>query len=318
MQSTVSENREYYLGGSDIPVVLGISKYKTRFQLLKEKAKLVPVAPVFVNQAITYGNTMEPKIRDYLNEDRDPCDKFNEWKFERPFKDSDLRARGHLDGYDATNKIVLEIKTTGEFRGDDLRDYPEYLFQMLFYMEMPRPKLKGGVLAIYLRPEDYNEVFDPTRLKVFTFTRDQVKAEIKRLNNEIDMFLADLQFIESNPEKSEIELINKEVATTAAKALAFEKKIAELKKAEDEYKTLKEELVKQMETYGVPTFEAGGYQITLVAGTADSVDKVKTCDFDTLELFFPDAAEACVTTEEKKKSGHKASVRITKKKGAAS
>ena len=34
----VTENREKYVGGSDLPALLNISDYKTQFELAKEKA----------------------------------------------------------------------------------------------------------------------------------------------------------------------------------------------------------------------------------------------------------------------------------------
>lgn len=314
MQSTVTLNRGDYLGGSDIPALLGISKYKTRWQLLKEKAKLTPIAPVFANPAINYGNAMEPKIRDYLNIGRDGDRIFKEWRFERGFADSSLQARGHLDGYDAARRVCLEIKTTNEFRGDNVRDYPDYLYQMLFYMVMPRPMLNGGVLAVYMRPEDYNETFDETRLHIFKFTRQEMAKEIKFLKEQIKTFLEDLEMLIANPELCESKLMDNELTVISEKAIAFEKTIAELKEKEQQFKEIKEQLAEQMIQYGVKSFDAGGYQITLIEGTEETVETVKTCDFDSLELFYPEAAAICVQETEKKKAGRKTSVRITKKK----
>ena len=36
----VRVDREKYIGGSDIPIIMGISQFKTRFDLLLEKAGL--------------------------------------------------------------------------------------------------------------------------------------------------------------------------------------------------------------------------------------------------------------------------------------
>jgi len=316
MQHSVIENRELYLGGSDIPALLGISPFKTRYQLLKEKAQIIPIAPVFVNKAIQYGITLEPVIRDYLNTDREPENQFKEWKFETPLDSSTLRARGHLDGYDARTRTCLEIKTTSETRGDSIRDYPEYLYQMLFYMDMPRPRLKSGILAVYIRPDDYNEYFDETRLHIFKFELSDMKSEIKHLRAEVARFLADVETIRANPEKCEADLINQELSETSAKAIAFEKKLAELKEAEAEYKALKAELIKQMTAYGVPSFDAGGYQITLTAEKPETVETVEEIDVEALKLFFPDVAAEVIHKVEKTKAGRSASVRVTKRKGA--
>lgn len=319
MQKTVTQNRADYLGGSDIPALLGISKYKTRYQLLKEKAHICEIKPVFANAAINFGNALEPKIRDYLNEGRDLTEKFLEWKFERSLdivRGTPLKARGHLDGFDASNRCCLEIKTTSETRGDDVRDYPDYLYQMLFYMDIPSPKIKSGILAVYVRPDDYNETFDETRLHIFRFELSEMKAEIKHLRAEIRRFLEDLAEIMANPEKAEADLIGGELAATSSKIIAFEQAIAELKEKESQLKELKEELTVQMVEHGVKSFDAGGYQITLIEGTPETVETVKVCDVEALELFYPDVAEVCLKETEKKKAGRAASVRVTKRKGA--
>ena len=47
MQVSVKEHRENYLGGSDLVALLGISPYKTRFELLQEKAGLKPAFNFF-------------------------------------------------------------------------------------------------------------------------------------------------------------------------------------------------------------------------------------------------------------------------------
>lgn len=40
MQETVKQDRDKYIGGSDIPVIMNLSPYKTRFDLLLEKATI--------------------------------------------------------------------------------------------------------------------------------------------------------------------------------------------------------------------------------------------------------------------------------------
>lgn len=315
MQNSVKENREDYLGGSDIPALLGISPYKTRFQLLREKAHIVPVEPVFENKAIQYGVIMEPKIRDYLNIGRSEANMFKEWKFERPFEGSSIKARGHLDGYAAASKACLEIKTTSDAIGAEIRDFSDYLYQMLFYMDQPRPRLKTGILAVYERPDDYNETFDPARLHVFSFELSEMKPEIKYLRVEIRRFLADVEKIAANPEQTEIALLNDELQKTTQNVIAFEKAIADLKEKEDELKRVKEELTQLMTKYGVPSIDAGEYKITLCAGSAGKMVTNKVCDVDLLETLYPDAAAACVQVSETWKDGTKSYVRITKRKG---
>ena len=62
----VSIDREKWIGGSDIPAIMGISPFTTRFDLLLFKAQLVE-SDFGGNEYTKYGQTMEPKIRDYIN-----------------------------------------------------------------------------------------------------------------------------------------------------------------------------------------------------------------------------------------------------------
>ncbi len=59
------EWREAGIGASDVPVVLGISPFKSRFQLWAEKAKLTKPAPFHPRavSAMERGKLLEPEIR---------------------------------------------------------------------------------------------------------------------------------------------------------------------------------------------------------------------------------------------------------------
>ena len=103
MQDTVTQERWKYIGGSDIPAIMGISRFKTRWQLLQEKAQIIE--PDFKGNAYTeYGNTMEPKIREFVNS-----------AYVRNFvegMDIFVDLRFHYDGIDKQHMEILEIKTT--------------------------------------------------------------------------------------------------------------------------------------------------------------------------------------------------------------
>ena len=62
MQETVKQDRDKYIGGSDIPVIMNLSPFKSRFDLLLEKAGYKE--DTFEGNVYTeYGNKLEPKIR---------------------------------------------------------------------------------------------------------------------------------------------------------------------------------------------------------------------------------------------------------------
>ncbi len=56
------ENRRNYVGCSDLPVILGVSPFKTAYQLWEEKLGLTP--PFAGNDSTHWGSTMEPVLRE--------------------------------------------------------------------------------------------------------------------------------------------------------------------------------------------------------------------------------------------------------------
>ena len=66
MQETVNKDRDKYIGGSDIPVIMNLSPFKSRYDLLLEKAGFKE--DEFKGNIYTeYGNTLEPIIREWIN-----------------------------------------------------------------------------------------------------------------------------------------------------------------------------------------------------------------------------------------------------------
>ena len=103
---------------------MGISPFKKRFQLLLEKAGLVE--DDFVgNKYTVYGQTLEPQIREYINELYST--NFVPNRVVKGFM------RAHTDRFNG--EAVLEIKTTSRIY-ETVNEYKIYLVQLLKYMEM--------------------------------------------------------------------------------------------------------------------------------------------------------------------------------------
>jgi len=115
MQHDVKQNTEKWhhmrsskLGASDIPVVLGLSKYKTALQLWEEKTGQVPREELdaFAGRYAQRGHDLEPiareKVITLLDMDFVPT----------VFTKRYLMAS--LDGWNADAKVVLEIKCPGK------------------------------------------------------------------------------------------------------------------------------------------------------------------------------------------------------------
>ena len=258
MQDTVTQERWKYIGGSDIPAIMGISRFKTRWQLLQEKAQIIE--PDFKGNAYTqYGNVMEEKIREYVNSKY--CRNFVEGMdiFE------DLRF--HYDGID--DGQILEIKTTGNIKSG-VDDYKEYLCQLLEYME--KSGCERGLLAVYERPEDFDETFYADRLELYPIGIDEYRNFLDEINKEIDRFRSDLVKLRENPFITEEELQPNEVVEVANRVLILEQSIALMKETEKELKSAKAELKRLMEENHIKKWETpSGIKIALVPDGDDTV-----------------------------------------------
>lgn len=186
MQKSVNEDRNLYLGGSDIPIIMGISPFKTYYQLLKEKVGIEE--PEEVDNIFTeYGNTMEPVIRDYINiyyttnyiEDK----KIN----------GDIRC--HVDGWNETDNTILEIKTTSKTY-KRVKSYKYYIVQLLFYMMQYNSE--KGLLAVYERPKDFDEELNKDNLNIYVINIEDYQDWVEEIKQAIDKFRIDKKRLEEN------------------------------------------------------------------------------------------------------------------------
>lgn len=255
----VTIDRDKYIGGSDIPIIMGISPFKKRFDLLLEKAGLKE-NDFIGNEYTEYGNILEPKIRDFINE------KYSKNFVEYKKINGDIRC--HLDGYDEDMEIgVLEIKTTSQIH-DNLDDYKVYLVQTLFYMQ--ETNKNKGMLAVYHRPDDFNENFDKTRLSVYGIDINDYKDLLEQINKAVDQFRIDLEKVKENPFITEEELLPVDLTELSNKVVALENQLAEMKKIETQAKEFKAQLKAAMENNNIKKWETpNGVKITLVADGED-------------------------------------------------
>ena len=292
----VRDERWRYIGGSDIPAIMGISPFKTRFQLLQEKARIVE--PVFKgNEYTEYGNVMEPKIRDYVNE-----------TFNRNFAPDVLMNgvfRFNLDGLDKECCEVLEIKTTSQIHGK-LEDYKVYLVQLLPYMRMAGAV--RGFLAVYQRPDDFDETFNPLLLTVHEVLIDDYSDLLEEIDTQVEMFKKDLEKLRENPFITEEELQPIEVVEYANKVLALEQQLESMKQLEKELKSAKAELKRLMQENDVKKWiTPNGTKITLVPDGEDTI--VSTFNEKKFAEEKPDIYAEYL--EEKLKAGRSGYVRVT-------
>ena len=256
MQKSVKEDREKYIGGSDIPIIMGISPFKTRFDLLLEKAELKD-NDFDGNEYTEYGNKMEPKIREHINKS------LGKDYVEGKHIIDDIRI--HTDG--ECSGSILEIKTTSQIH-EDVNDYKVYLVQLLFYMY--HTKKTSGMLAVYNRPEDFSEEFDEKRLQVFGISIDNYKELVDEINKAVEQFKIDLEKVKENPFITEEDLLPVDIKEIAEQVVALENELATFKTIQDKYDKAKAELKTAMENQGLKKWTTpNGTQITLVLDSPD-------------------------------------------------
>lgn len=312
MQESVNQDRERYIGGSDIPIIMEISPFKSRFDLLLEKAGYKK-DEFKGNMYTEYGNTLEPKIRDFINSAID--EPFIEGKHVREAEpDEIIGARIHTDG--ENTDTILEIKTTGEVT-DDIADYKLYLVQLVYYMTLTGKPY--GLLAVYKRPEDMSTEFNADNLHLFNIARgeDFVEDLVKEIEHAIERFIEDLAKVKENPFITEEELLPAEIPDITNKILALEAQLDMLKKTEARIKSEKERLYSAMLACSIPTYTTpNGYKITLVKPTTDTVETKEELDLDSIKRDLPELFKSVneggyMVTSKSVKKGRKGYVLIT-------
>lgn len=298
----VSEDRDKYIGGSDIPVILGLSPFKTRWQLLLEKAGLEQ-SSFSGNKYTEYGHIIEPKIRDYIN-----AEQLKEFEPTRLIH-NDLRL--HTDGFNG--KCVLEIKSTSQTH-EKVEDYKLYLVQLLKYME--EHEATEGILAVYKRPDDMSPEFDAKRLQVFGVVLSDYELLLAHVNKELDKFRVDLERLKENPLLSEHDFLpqSNELMTLANKVAKFEAQLASMKELEEQCKKAKNELYDQMMKHDVKSWTMpNGTKLTRVDEIPSSTKEVTELDEEAFKNAYPLIHAHYCVTKVKKVNGKSGYVRISVK-----
>lgn len=256
----VKVDRDKYIGGSDIPILMEISPFKTRWELLQEKAGLLKND--FEGNAYTeFGNILEPQIRDYIN--KNLKDKFVEGK------DVIDDIRCHTDGINKT--MVLEIKTTSQIHST-LEEYKVYLVQLLFYMKYT--KRKKGKLAVYERPENFDETFDESRLTIYDIDIKDYKELLEEIDIAVDDFRNDLRRIKENPFLTEADLQPQDLIDLVKELETTEKQLSKYDELVARRDELKEQVKNKLDEIGKKSLITEVAKFTRVADAKDTIVEI--------------------------------------------
>jgi len=299
----VSIDRDKYIGGSDLPVICGISKFKSRYQLLLEKAGLAEDT-FGGNRYTEYGHYIEPFIRDHINLT------YNTNFVPNRVINGDLRC--HTDGFNG--ECVLEIKSTSEIFST-VDGYKVYLVQLVKYME--QNEVDKGILAVYERPENLSRVFDAKRLQVFEILLEDYRTLLDYVNREIDKFRDDLARLKENPLLSEQDFlpVSPGMVTLTNKILAFEKQLSDMKDIENQLKEAKKQLYSEMLKHGVKSWELpNGTKLSRVDAVPGKTKMVTEFDSERFKADNPSLFSKYLRKVEKQTNGIAGYVRLTVRK----
>lgn len=259
----VTVDRHKYIGGSDIPIIMGLSPFKTRFELLQEKAQ-IRENDFAGNEYTEYGNVMEDKIRQFINTEYGA--NFVEDKTTR----EDLRY--HADGFDVSGRQLLEIKTTSQIY-NDVENYRAYLSQLVFGLDIYN--VEHGLLVVYERPDDFNTEFEKDRLHLYPINIKEWGGLVDKIKTAVDSFRDDLKKIKADPFLTEEELQPAELVQFTNKIIVLEQELKSMKALEKQLKEAKQELKSAMEKRGIKKWTTNNdTQITLVADGEDKTVSV--------------------------------------------
>lgn len=139
MDNSVDVRRKY-LGSSDIPVVMGVSKYKSKRELWLEKTGQRLPEDISNRDAVLLGTELESVIREKV--ERELGQKFPPQTFLDGYR------RAQLDGFNDESKVMVEIKTVGADRFADAENkviWDDHKFQVQWQL-----MLSGAKKAIYV------------------------------------------------------------------------------------------------------------------------------------------------------------------------
>lgn len=283
---TVKDDRQKYLGGSEAPIIMGLSPYKTRFELLLEKLG-VKKEEFVGNEYTEFGKEMEPKIRDYINS----TSKTSKNKYKSDcIVNENVRVRCNVDGINQTS--ILEIKTSTKPNTQNLG----YLAQLLFYLHFY--KLEKGVIAVY-KNDDFDTEFDASKLEIEEFLYEHL---VEMLNVDIDKLVTNFWndyetlkgYLSLGYELDETMITNNSIQEVSNQVIALENELTTLKEIEAKHKAVKEKLFNLMIENNVKKWETPqGIKITRVdptTSTRKTLDEKALSEIMDLEPYYTEKA----------------------------
>lgn len=268
---SVLKDRDYWVGGSDIPAIMERSSFSSRFELIESKLKPNEEREdqPFMQKYIDFGNYMEPIIRKHINETLDTS-------YEpTSIENGDLRIRGNVDGFDKNAPIqLLEIKTYGaEPRME------EYKLQVQLYMylfDVEQCLLVGYRREVETEDFSFNDFkmeFNEDNLTQVIINRDDELLE--EILDEVDKFIEELDYckhklVEEGEIPTQMDLLMTSESSPLVDVLneyeSVTNALNEMKRLKDQEKELRKNLLELMQEYNIKKIDNESVTISVKDG----------------------------------------------------
>lgn len=251
-------DRKTYIGGSDMPVIMGDSPFKTVGTLLQEKAGLIE--PFKGNIYTEYGNEMEDKLLNILSFETGYTVKDTQKEYIN--NDFNMPVKGHIDGkiYDDKNVFLVEVKTAGISKKPDWEKGLPLYYKAQVQCYLWLANLSFAKIIVGFR----NDNFEMVEHKIIEVKRDD--KYIENMKVKISKFIDRLQSCDFVLETVVIDI--SEIDIAELKVLKEEKRELENKIREVENK-----IKKGMQENSIG--KVGDYEITYKTFTTKRIDNEK-------------------------------------------
>lgn len=253
----VTLNRNKFIGGSEIAIILGQSRYSTPYELWATKTGRIPPKNLDNNEAVQLGNKLEDFVAKLFTEKTGKAVRKAPKVYQHP--DYPFLV-AHIDRLITNSDELLEIKTCNASKNKEWEnDIPqEYIYQVIYYLGITGKKRGWLCCLIGGQKFDYKVIdFDKTLFELMVKKAiefwDMVQKDIPPAVKSGDNEILDLVF----PETTEEMIENNELEDLVAYRQELSMHIEEMQKEKEEIEAqLKEYIGERLGFYTLK------YQVT--------------------------------------------------------
>lgn len=233
------KKRQNCIGGSDMAIILGLSKYKTPYQLWCEKKGIIE--PTLEQTQLQYwGSQIEPLIRQEFSKRNNVDVETPQEAITHPFFN---HLSGNLDGFIPAWNSIFEAKCSHAFMssywGDDGSNIVplEYLVQVAFYTSIMNAD--SAHIAVLIGGNDYREFKYYRDLELERTILDAACAFWVTVQNDLPppaTAMVDIKIMYPQHTEGKTIAANSEISEYFSKIVDVKAQLKKLQEIENDYK----------------------------------------------------------------------------------